>query len=154
MPALPTSESDAVILGEIEDAKGYISNDKTGAYSEFSVRIIEVFKGDEKSLSSGSSIIVERVGATVQLPSGRTILYSVAGKGLPRKGHKYIFFLKYNNDGQDYTVLTGYQLHKNSVQPLDPVDPFISYSKSEIGNFLTAVRTSLDHQSEKKKPNQ
>ena len=34
LPALPTAQSDAIILGEILDAGAFVSNDKTGAYSD------------------------------------------------------------------------------------------------------------------------
>jgi hypothetical protein len=39
LPALPVVKSDAIILGEVESAQAFLSNDKTGVYSEFIVKI-------------------------------------------------------------------------------------------------------------------
>jgi hypothetical protein len=61
IPALPTAESDAVIIGNIVAAEGYLSNDRTGAYSEFTIRLRKAFKDDGRL--SGGMILAEREGA-------------------------------------------------------------------------------------------
>src|SRR5690349_13546747 len=64
---LPVAESDLVALGKITDAKGYVTENKSAAYSEYTAEIIEVFKG--KADLVGKQIITERFGAKVVLPS-------------------------------------------------------------------------------------
>jgi hypothetical protein len=42
--ALPTHISNAVVIGEVTDAKAYLSEDRTSVYSEFTIRVGEVLK--------------------------------------------------------------------------------------------------------------
>jgi hypothetical protein len=141
MSALPAPDSDAVVLGEVTEAKGHLSSDRTGAYSEFSVRINDVFK-DNGALSR-TSLTAVREGADVQLPSGRVIRYEIVHQGTPHIGRRYVFFLKYNQQGQDYTILTGYELRDHRVSPLDEVEPFIAYEKFDEVDFLNRVREAI-----------
>ena len=61
LPALPVGRSVAVVLGEIVDAQAYLSDDKTGVYSEFSVRVEEIFKNDSITpVYPGSLVTTER----------------------------------------------------------------------------------------------
>ncbi len=41
LPALPVEQSDIIIIGEVTGAQAYLSNDKTGVYSEFTLRVEE-----------------------------------------------------------------------------------------------------------------
>src|SRR6266404_9629321 len=108
LPVLPTQQSDAIILGEILDAGAFLSNDKTGAYSEFTVNVNEVFKNNG-SLNNGR-LTVQRQGAKVELPSGRIFDVEVIGQRMPQVGHRYILFLTYNKETKDYFILTGYEI--------------------------------------------
>ena len=74
LPALPLAESTAVIGGQIRDAKAYLSNDKTGVYSVFTIQIDQVLKNSAQlSVLAGTSIEVERDGGRVRFPNGRTL---------------------------------------------------------------------------------
>jgi hypothetical protein len=141
MAALPASQSDLILGGDVVSASGYLSNDRTGAYSEFSIQIDEVFKPDGRAL--GVSIVAVREGADVQLPSGRIVRYEIVHQGMPVLGRRYLLFLKYNQEGKDYTILTGYELRKNRVYPIDEVAPFIVYKKSGESAFLNVVRETI-----------
>jgi hypothetical protein len=142
--ALPTAESDAVLSGRVLAANGYLSNDKTGAYSEFTIIIEEVLKRDGRSsLEPGTSIIAEREGANVQLPSGRIVRTGFAGEGMPRIGRQYVLFLKYNDQGEDYHIVTGYELRNERVFPLDMGEPFSIYKDADTGTFLNTVHQAV-----------
>jgi hypothetical protein len=143
--ALPTAESDAVVLGKVIDAKGYLSSDRTGAYSEFTVLIDEVFKFSQSSLVPGTSIIAAREGANVRLPDGRVIRDEIAYQGMPRIGGKYVLFLKYDPHGDDYPILTGYEVRKGRVFPLDGGDHFATYTNSNKETFFLELREALVH---------
>jgi hypothetical protein len=145
IPALPTSASDAVVLAKVVDAKGYLSNDRTGAYSEFTIIVEQIFKDGRRSLMTGNSVVTEREGANVKLPDGRIIRYQIAYQGMPQIGRRYVFFLKYNEQGEDYQVLTGYELRKGRVSPLDEADHFAAYEKLGEDAFLNAVREAVVH---------
>jgi hypothetical protein len=140
-PVLPSSESDAIVKGEVVDAKGYVSNDKTGAYSEFTVRIKEVLKTDNNF--SRDLIVVEREGATVQLPDGRTIRHVIGDLGVPRIGGEYVFFLRYYADGQVYNVLDLYVLHDEKATRLDTRGLYLEYSEAEESRFLNELRADI-----------
>jgi hypothetical protein len=118
LPALPVGRSAVIALGEIVDAQAYLSDDKTGVYSEFSVRIEEVFKNDNLApLFPGSLVVTERYGGRVRFRSGHVILYGNREQGFPRQGGRYVFFLERND--QEYLILTAYELLSGRVYPLD-----------------------------------
>ena len=144
LPALPTAESDAVVVGEVVGSRGYLSNDKTGAYSEFTILLHSVFKDARNSLLSGGSLTLEREGANVELLDGRVIRYEIAYQGLPLKGLRYLFFLKYNKEGEDYSILTGYELRKGRVSPLDDAEHFAAYKNWDEEMFFNAVRQAAE----------
>jgi len=145
LPALPTADSDAVVSGRIVDAKGYLSSDRTGAYSEFTVLIDRVLKDGRGSLQPGGSVIAEREGAIVNLPDGRLIRYEIAYQGMPQVGRRYVLFLKYNAPGDDYQILTGYELRDGRVSPVDEADHFAAYNDSTEERFLSVVREAVLH---------
>jgi hypothetical protein len=119
LPELPAYQSDAVIVGEVLDAGAYLSNDKTGVYSEFTIKIADVLKSDSSHLTQGSSLVAERLGGRVRFPSGGILPVTVRGQGMPRVGRRYVFFLKRIDQGQAYDILTGYELRAGKVSPLD-----------------------------------
>jgi hypothetical protein len=138
---LPVAESDLVALGRITDAKGYVTENKSAAYSEYTAEIVEVFKG--KADLVGKQIITERFGAKVVLPSGRTILVWDADRGTPEVGHRYVLFLKYSPEGEDYPIITGYELVNGHVNSLDREETFTVFDGDEETAFLDLVRSSI-----------
>lgn len=119
-PALPVAQSDAIVIGEVSEAEAFLSTDRTSIYSEFTVNVGEVFKDTSLvTLTSGSSITTVRGGGAVRFPSGRVVRRGFNGKPLPRKGRRYVFFLKRNNEGQDFSIITAYELRGGRVFPLD-----------------------------------
>ncbi len=118
LPALPVARSAVIAVGEIVEAQAYLSDDKTGVYSEFSVRVEEVFKNDNSApLFPGSLVVAERYGGRVRFRSGHVSFYGNREQGLPRQGGRYVFFLERNN--QEYSILTAYELLSERVYPLD-----------------------------------
>lgn len=149
LSALPVTESDAILLGGVIDAKAHLSNDKTGIYSEFSVQVEEVLKNSgPDSIIPGTVVSIERFGGAVRFPSGTIQRYETTGQGMPRVGERYLFFLKRRNEG-DLTIVTGYQLQADVVSPLDGsaveggkgVYPFDIYQGFDTSRFLQIVRS-------------
>ena len=84
---LPADKSDAVIEGQITSAKAFLSEDKTGVYSEFTIRVSRVLKvSPDLSVSPDDAIVAERFVGRVRYPSGKVIRYSIEGQGSPLKG--------------------------------------------------------------------
>jgi hypothetical protein len=142
--AIPASQSDAVVLGTVIEGVAHLSNDKTGVYSEFTVRVEEALKNDDRlRLNPSDLVAVEREGGTVQFPSGSFQQYRIAKQGMPQVGGRYVLFLKYNDEGQDFSIITGYRLRKGRVLPLDDVGAFTTYKDTEESSFLTALRCTI-----------
>jgi hypothetical protein len=115
--------------------------DKSAAYSEYAVNVIESLKGGVKL--KGRSIIAEREGAKVVLSDGRRYSYSVLNQGTPQKGHRYMLFLKDIPERKDYFVLTGYELLNGRVTPLDSISgKYESFDGAEENAFIEIVRLS------------
>lgn len=155
-PAIPVAQSDVLIVGEVADAQAYLTEDKTGIYSEFAVRVDEVLKNSATTpLIPGNSISAMRGGGAVRFPSGKVIRKGQSYKPLPRAGRQYVFFLKYNNDGgQDFKIITAYELKGDRVFPLDGeplqgivLEPYAAYQKyrdADQATFLNEVREAIN----------
>ena len=143
-PPLPTSQSTAVVIGQIADAQAYLSEDRRNVYSEFTVLTDEIIKNDNQNpILNGSTILVQREGGRVRFSTGHIGRYFTVGLGMPRVGRRYVLFLE--RDGQDYCILTGYELRAGRVFPLDSsgVVHFDRYSNSDQETFLDEVRATV-----------
>jgi hypothetical protein len=151
LPAIPVAQSDVVLIGEITDAQAYLSNDKTGIYSEFTVSAGEVLKNDgNASLYPGSIITAERFGGAVRFPSGSIQRYTTRNQRMPLVGRQYVLFLKRVDQGQDFSLVTGYELRDQRVVPLDGANtekgeklPFDNYKGTDASVFLNTVRATI-----------
>jgi len=146
LSALPVSKSDAVVIGRVLDAQAYLSNDKTGIYSEFTVSLEQVLKNDRfASLTPNDLIVVERKGGKVRYPSGHITIYQMNGQGMPSIGGRYVLFLTHDAPEQDFFILTGYELKAGCVALLDiPGDhPIIKQEGKAEADFLNDLRAAI-----------
>ena len=151
LPALPVGRSTLIALGEVVDSQAYLSDDKTGVYSEFSLRIEEVFKDDPlKPSFPGSLVVGERFGGRVRFPSGRVTFYGNREQGMPRQGRRYVFF--FERSDQQYSILTAYELLAGRIYPLDgrnaPAGEGThwagdAYEKTDALRFLNDLKRAL-----------
>jgi|KBSSwiStaDraftv2_1062776.scaffolds.fasta_scaffold107643_3 hypothetical protein len=152
LSALPVDKSSVVLIGEVVDAKAYLSEDKTAVYSEFEVRIQTVLKNDSgKVLNPGESIAMERFGGRVRLPSGKLFIEAVDNQDMPRVGGKYVFFLTNDFIGakhsdNDFNILMGYELKGGKVFPLDRTStthPIARYNEKDESTLLSDLSSLL-----------
>jgi hypothetical protein len=158
-PAFPVAQSDAVVIGEVTNAEAFLTEDKTSILSEFTVRLNDVLKNcSAATITATDSIDALRGGGAVRFPSGKVIRYGLIGNPLPRIGQRYLFFLKYNNEGQDFSIITAYELRAGRVSPLDGLEwdgnitpqyaAYQKYKDADEATFLTEVREAIASASE------
>jgi hypothetical protein len=144
LPAFPIEQSDTVVIGEIMDAQSYLSNDKTGIYSEFNLSVNEVLKNDAHlPLSPGCSLEMEREGGRVRFPSGRVHWYAIDKENMPRVGRRYVLFLTRESQEQVYRLLIGYELSASKVLPLDGYPNLQAYKNADETTFLNELRAKI-----------
>lgn len=120
LEALPVDKSDLIVVGNVVSGEAHMSGNKQNVVSEFVVHVEKVCKPVAPAAPApGSSIMVERFGGNVRYPNGQTVLYRWAGSSMPKVGGRYILFLESISQSDDYTILTGYDLGKKEVYPLD-----------------------------------
>lgn len=150
--AIPAAQSDVVVVGHVLDAQAYLSNDRTSIYSEFEVQLQEVLKDSpSQSFIVGSPVAIQRRGGGVRLPSGKVLRRGNIDETMPLVGRRYILFLKSNDDGQSFSILTGYELRNGRVFPLDGINmgvggsklpQFAAYEGAEEVKFLNDVKSA------------
>ncbi len=148
LPALPVARSRAVVIGQITHAEAYLSTDKTGVYSEFTILIDKVLKNESDiSMVSGAAVVPIRSGGRVRFPSGHVTLQYTRGQGMPRIGKRYVFFLTRENLEHNLDILTGYELKGGRVALLDyagdDTHPRAKYKKSDETSFLKDLQAAI-----------
>ena len=155
LPALPVHASDGIVIGDITNAQAYLSPDKTGVYTEYTVRVDEVLKQYSAApIVTGGFVDAQREGGRVRFPSGRVQSYLTHYQGVPVTGRRYVLFLKRNEQADVFTLLTGYEQRDGHVYPLDGVDlaqgateipQFAAYKGVDEPTFSRALRSALAH---------
>jgi len=142
LPALPVTQSNAVLIGEVLNAQAYLSDDRTGVYSEFTIRVSDIIKSDW-DVKIGNLIEVDRDGGRVKFPSGKTHWYSVDKENMPNTGRRYVLFVTRQNELGALHLLTGYELREGKVFPLDDLPQFAAHTAQDETSFMNAVRAAL-----------
>jgi hypothetical protein len=151
LSALPADKSHAVVIGKVTSAEAYVSNDKTGVYSEFTVHLDEILKNSSNvSMAPGGTVSVERSGGRVRLPSGQVALMYTRAQGMPRVGRRYVFFLSHDfplqgRQGKDLYILTVYEVRAGRIHALDSPHghPITAYRGKVENSFLEELRTAI-----------
>jgi hypothetical protein len=151
-PVLPVTLSDTIIVGNVLNGRAYLSNNKTGIFSEFVINIEEVLKttGND-SVVPGANILTEREGGRIRYPSGRIRWIRFAHEGMPLVGSRYVLFLRRTIQGEALSILTAYEFRAGKVFPLDGVAAFEEHKLSKFAayegvpesTFLGTVRELL-----------
>src|SRR5207253_10509831 len=106
--------------GTITHSQAFISNDRSAVYSEFQVIVNKILKNnDALGITPDANIVAERVGGRIRFASGRAQLRGDSGRNLPHKSKQYALFLKWDEPGKDFMIVTGYEIRGESVYPLD-----------------------------------
>jgi len=151
--ALPVDKSIVVVRGTVVESNAFLSDNKENVYSEFKIKIEEVFKNEtDAELKKGYYIFAERDGGIVRFPSGFEKWVLIASQRMPTTGSRYLFFL--NRDfplsgisKSDLNVLTAYELKDEIVIPLDTpggeTSPFLEFSGKKRQLLFEKLREKL-----------
>jgi len=95
-------------------------------YTEFTLQVENVLKGKEsQNILEGTTIKVDREAGALRLASGKKVFYDGASGGnSPHANKRYLLFLKRINDGQDLSIIGGYELLNGKVFPLETITVF------------------------------
>ena len=144
IPALPVTQSDAIVIGNVLDGNAHLSNDRNVVYCEFPVLVENLLKNSSPTpLYVGARIIAERWGGAVRFPSGKVQHYRAAKLGVPQPNEKYVLFLRCNGD--DFGIITGYWISDGQVSPLDGDGglQFSKYGNRTVDSFLQELREAI-----------
>ena len=141
-PAFPVQPSDAVVRGVVSDARARLTDDETGLYSVFTVRVTEVLK-PTSGVASGATLVALRGGGALQTTSG-LVRVRRADQLMPVVGGEYILFLRrYSPADAAFMMVTGYRVEDGVVSVLDIHPESVRFDKSTVASFLSALRTAL-----------
>ncbi|MDQ3634115.1 MAG: hypothetical protein M3405_06345 [Acidobacteriota bacterium] len=133
--AISLKKSNLIIIGQIISGEAFLTNKKNSVYSEYTIAIEEILFSENKNLTVGSTITMDRFGGYVRYPNGQKVFYGIAGKDLPRVTDRYILFLNTKGNSSNYEILTGYKYDENKVEVLDAIPDF-SEIKGKKGKEL------------------
>jgi hypothetical protein len=135
--ALPAESSNCVVLGHVRSAKAFVTSERKGVYSEFSIVVDSVVVQDStQHIAPGSTLLGIRGGGTVVFPSGHQRKVLFEGIGYPKIGPQYLFFLRLQPNSDDYGILTAYELTNGKAYALDDGEPFQRYEGVDQASLL------------------
>jgi hypothetical protein len=138
-PRFP-EDSSLVILGKVVKADAFLSNDKGGVYTEYTILTEEIFKNSDDVTTK--TVIADREGGVVLYPHGQRVLYQSTDRALPEAGSDYVFFLAKDRVSPNYLILTSYELSSRGVRPMELIRPTSDFPKDK-NQFIEIVRKSL-----------
>jgi hypothetical protein len=149
-PAIPVPESDAVIVGTVKSVQPYLSNDHTHLYTEFSIAVEQTIKDISNRATQGEVIPIVVPGGKMRLQDGRVIEEKPFTNFTIAVGSRYVFFLRYNNTGQNFAVAKSWELKNGAVIPtahedrMDAREGKSEYASMSEQSFIQAVHAAAD----------
>ena len=147
-PAFPIEESDVIVIGLATAASAYLSNDKTGIYTEYAIRVEQVYKNSSNKVIPGKAITIDRPGGAVRYPDGHRVAYLIAEKKLPSVNSIYALFLRDDKRSGNFEVVTLYELKVDGVVPLDSGFTFADVSGMARNDFMKTLQEKLAKRSD------
>jgi hypothetical protein len=111
------------IIGTIEEQQPYLSEVTTAIYTEFKIRVEELFKSPApQAITPGERMLFEREGGKLKLSTGQIVESEVHGIGTsPHVGARYL--LAFGRWRQALCIAEGYEIRDGLVFPLDAHKP-------------------------------
>jgi len=142
-PLFPIDESAFIVVGKVEAVKAYLSNDRRSVYTEFTIRVEDVLKGDGSIKQDPKEVTADREGGMVVYPNGQRVMYQNSNIGLPQLGSKYLFFLRKDDLSPNYGILTSYDLSTNRIMQMEIGRDFDEFKHQSKTTFIETVRNEI-----------
>ena len=116
LPAYPSNESSAIIVGELVSSQPFLSSDRTIIYSELVIKSESVLK---ITADATDHFTVLQEGGTAQLQSGKLLHTSLpSGSIILDAGRRYLLFLQSIPGTKAFSVLKGWDLTREAPAEL------------------------------------
>jgi hypothetical protein len=103
-------DSDAVIVGRINERTSFLTDDETFIFSDHTVVVEEVLKGNSSArFQLGDILTVTRPGGKIKLNNGRMAEIAFSSFEPFRTGERYLLFIRYIPSTKAYQVKEGEQ---------------------------------------------
>jgi hypothetical protein len=144
---LPVALSGLVVIGSVTGRNSYLSEDKTGIYTEYSIHCDKVlFK--RTSLAAPGDIVLTIRGGAVELPTGRVLREYVLGtpwlRLLPTQ--RYVLFLRYRASIDAFDIFKVWQIVDGKTQAMHPEDKLVGLNGVPLTEFIDSVARECDRQ--------
>lgn len=147
MPSIPGRRSTVVAMGTTVSCSPHMSADHTTIFTECVLVVARVIKNSTRiSLSAGSRIVITREGGILSI-NGHTFAMSVSGQRLPQARKRYVFFLRYRPETEDYSILTSYLVVGDQVYSVDQGPHFQAWNGKSLSAFRALVQSSIHDES-------
>lgn len=140
-PLFPLDESALIVVGEVITVNTFLSNDKGGVYTEFTIRVNDLLKNDGEK--NPKKVVADRDGGVVVYPNGGRVLYRNSDLGLPQLGSKYLFFLTKDELSPNYGILTSYDISGSRIHQMEMGRPFDEFKDASKTAFIETVRSKI-----------
>jgi hypothetical protein len=155
---LPVASSDLIVEAVVSESHAFLSNDKTGIYSEFTLLVSKSAKlTTGLGVNVNDRIVGERFGGKIKYPSGQITRWRIGRQGIPIVAKRYIFFLA-KVDQDTYKILTAYEVQGDTVSPLDGsrIEPggrqgasiFDKHNGEKLDSFMAEVDMAIKNAKE------
>lgn len=149
---LPTQESDLVVTGRVMDVTTHLSNDKSGVYSEYKIKLGKSLKKNEQvNIEKGGFITADRPGGMVRYPNHQTVIYLHNELGLPEVGKEYVLFLTDDKKSGNYKIITLYELQESATVPLDAGRNTDDIKRKGKNDFIKTIQEKLSEKAESRR---
>lgn len=114
LPLIPVEESLIVLVGKVTKIQTFLSEDKSQIYTEITVQVEEILKNSSQS-EIGTSIILDKIGGSILLSSGKILRHEVKVERLGNvcENNRYVFFIQ--QEGEVYYYIKYYELNEGKV---------------------------------------
>lgn len=139
-------EADAVVTGQVKSKSSFPTADETYIFTDYTMSVEEVLKGDPANVTPGGEVTVTRPGGTVQFDGRRFRAIDRSFKPL-EIGDRYLLFLKLIPETGAYSAVnskSSFLMRDNKVLTLteEQLQGELGGSQ-EATSFLSGVRLAV-----------